>query len=94
MRSERIGAAKAFDWGILDTLVEPGALADLSAQRAQEMARISRTSMAGIKATLGLLSNLSPTTAAQLHADFESAFRGPDFAEGAKAFLERREPQF
>jgi enoyl-CoA hydratase/carnithine racemase len=94
MRSERIGAAKAFDWGILDTLVEPGALADLSAQRAQEMARSSRTSMAGIKATLGLLSNLSPTTAAQLHADFESAFRGPDFAEGAKAFLERREPQF
>ena len=94
MRSERVDAAKAFDWGILDALVEPGALADLSAQRAQEMARSSRTSMAGIKATLGLLSNLSHTPAGQLRADFESAFRGPDFAEGAQAFIDRREPNF
>lgn len=94
MRSERVDAAKALDWGILDALVEPGALADLSAQRAQEMARSSRTSMAGIKATLGLLSNLSHTPAGQLRADFESAFRGPDFAEGAQAFIDRREPNF
>jgi hypothetical protein len=50
--------------------------------------------MAGIKATLGLLSNLSHTPAGQLRADFESAFRGPDFAEGAQAFIDRREPNF
>ncbi len=94
LRGERLDAATALSWGVLDTVVESDALAATGAQWAADLATQSPTSMAGIKATLGLLGGYGETDEAQVRATFDAAFTGPDFAEGAAAFLQRRAPRF
>jgi len=46
--------------------------------------------MAGIKATLGWCSGRGAATEAEIRRAFDAAFNGPDFAEGAQAFLAKR----
>lgn len=94
LRGERLDAATALAWGLLDELIEPAALPATAERWAGEFARASRTSMAGIKATLALLSDSGGTREDAVRAAFDAAFSGADFAEGAAAFLARREPQF
>jgi enoyl-CoA hydratase len=93
MRGETLDATTALQWGALDAVVEPDALPQLAAQWAQELAAQSRTSMAGIKATLAACGSALDDTGA-VRAAFTAAFTGADFAEGAAAFLARRAPQF
>ena len=50
--------------------------------------------MAGIKATLGWCSGRGAATEADIRQAFDAAFKGPDFAEGAQAFLAKRAPKF
>lgn len=94
LRGERLDASTALAWGLLDELTEPEWLAATAERWVGEFARASRTSMAGIKATLALLSHSGGATEAAVRAAFDAAFIGADFAEGAAAFLARREPQF
>lgn len=94
MRSERLDAATALQWGVLDALVEPGALADTSREWAQQLAAQSRTSLTGIKATVALIEGNPSMNEPQLRAAFDAAFAGTDFAEGTAAFLARRAPRF
>jgi len=94
MRSERLDAAQALAWGVLDALVEPDALEATAQEWARGLAAQSATSMAGIKATLGWCSGRGAATEAEVRQAFYAAFNGPDFAEGAQAFLARREPKF
>ena len=94
MRGERLDAATALAWGLLDELVPAVDLSASANAWAQELALASRTSMAGIKATLALLHSPSSSDEAAVRAAFDTAFTGADFAEGAAAFLARREPQF
>ena len=94
LRGERLDAAAALAWGVLDALAEPETLAATGAQWAADLAAQSPTSMAGIKATLGLVGGYGDIDEAQVRATFDAAFTGPDFAEGAAAFLQRRAPRF
>ncbi len=94
LRGERLDAATALAWGVLDAVVAPDALAAAGAEWAAGLARQSSTSLAGIKATLGWLSGAPGPDEAAVRAAFDAAFRGADFAEGAAAFLQRREPRF
>jgi enoyl-CoA hydratase len=99
LRGERIDANTALAWGVLAELHEPEALAARADAWARELAAHSRTSMAGIKATLAHLAegehgSDSSDAADRLHARFTAAFRGRDFAEGAAAFLDKRAPRF
>jgi enoyl-CoA hydratase/carnithine racemase len=94
LRGERLDAATALAWGVLDAIVEPDALPATGAAWAADLARQSPTSMAGIKDTLALLSGPPGGDEAGVRAAFDAAFTGPDFAEGAAAFLQRREPVF
>ena len=94
MRSERLDAAQALAWGVLDALVEPDLLEATAQEWAVGLAAQSATSMAGIKATLGWCSGRGAATEAEVRQAFYAAFNGPDFAEGAQAFLARREPKF
>jgi enoyl-CoA hydratase len=94
MRSERLDAATALHWGVLDALVEADALAATAAEWAQQLVAQSRTSIAGIKATVALIEGNPGMTEAQLRAAFDAAFAGADFAEGTAAFLARRPPKF
>lgn len=94
MRSERLDATQALAWGVLDALVEPELLDTTAQAWAEGLAAQSPTSMAGIKATLGWLSGRGAASQAQVRESFDAAFTGADFAEGAQAFLGRREPRF
>lgn len=94
MRSERLDAATALAWGVLDALVEPPALEATAQDWAAGLAAQSAASMAGIKATLGWLSGPGANSEAAVRQAFDAAFTGADFAEGAQAFLARREPRF
>ena len=95
LRGERIDARTAQHWGLLTDCCEPGELDDRADALARQLAAQSRTSMAGIKAVLAHLGGdpQAPDEAA-LRALFTAAFQGPDFAEGAAAFVDRREPRF
>ena len=94
MRSERLDAATALAWGVLDELLAPELLPAAATRWAAELAALSATSMAGIKATIGLIGGYGQADEAQVRAAFDAAFTGPDFAEGTAAFLQRRAPRF
>lgn len=94
LRAERIDGPTALAWGLLDELAEPGALHGAAGRWASGLAGASRTSMAGIKATLALLSHGGTATEETVRAGYEAAFAGADFEEGSAAFLGRREPRF
>ncbi len=94
LRGERLDATTAQAWGLLDALVPPEQLEATATAWANELAQSSRTSMAGLKATLGCLSGSGVHSEAQVRQAFDQAFTGPDFTEGAAAFLARREPRF
>lgn len=94
LRAERLDAETALAWGLLDQLVEPAALQECARHWAAGLAGASRTSMAGIKATLALVSHRGGATEGAVRAAYEAAFAGADFAEGAAAFVARRDPRF
>jgi len=94
LRGERLDAATALAWGAVDAVVEPHALPALAQSWCDALAAQSRTSMAGIKATLALLAGDAATREADVRAAFTAAFSGPDFAEGAAAFGARRPARF
>jgi enoyl-CoA hydratase/carnithine racemase len=94
LRGQRLDAATALAWGVLDAVVEPEALQATAQDWAAGLARQSPTSLAGIKATLNLLAGQPGSSQAAVRQAFDAAFHGPDFAEGAAAFLQRREPRF
>ncbi|MFM8510143.1 MAG: enoyl-CoA hydratase/isomerase family protein, partial [Betaproteobacteria bacterium] len=85
LRGERLDASTALAWGLLDELTEPEWLAATAERWVGEFARASRTSMAGIKAALALLSHSGGATEAAVRAAFDAAFICADFAEGAAA---------
>ncbi len=94
LRGERLDASTAQAWGLLDAMVPMADLDSTAATWAQELAQGSRTSMAGIKAALDLISASPLPGEETVRAAFDAAFTGADFAEGAAAFLARREPRF
>ena len=94
LRGERLDADTALAWGAVDAVVEPDALPALAQAWSDALAAGSRTSMAGIKATLALLAGHTTQTEAEVRAAFDAAFTGADFAEGAAAFVARRRPSF
>lgn len=94
LRSEKLDAATALDWGVLDALVAPDVLASTAQQWADGLAAQSATSIVGIKATIAYLLGLGAHSEAQVREAFDAAFTGPDFQEGRSAFLARRVPIF
>lgn len=94
LRSERLDAVTALQWGVVDALVAPDELQTTAQRWADGLAAQSPTSMAGIKATLGLINGNGEWSEAGIRERFVQAFAGADFAEGTRAFLERRPPAF
>ncbi len=94
MRSERLDADTALRWGVLDALVESAELGATAQRWADELTAQSATSLAGIKATIGLITGNGALAEAQVREAFDAAFKGADFAEGAAAFVAKRAPRF
>lgn len=95
LTGERFTAAQAEQYGLVSSVVAPEArdphVAGLAAQLASGPTAVYGRTKRLVNAMTG------PSLAAQLQAELES-FRdsalSPDFAEGVRAFLEKRKPRF
>jgi enoyl-CoA hydratase/carnithine racemase len=87
-------AAEAHRIGMLDEVVDDDAL-DAAVDRVVTLLRSnSRTSIASMKRTLALATAGRTDDAEDTRGIVRDALAGGDYAEGARAFLERRPPQF
>lgn len=94
LTSERLDAATALDWGVLDALVPADELEATAQRWIDGLAAQSPNALAGIKATVAHLTGHPDVGEAQVRALYEAAIRGQDLAEGTAAFLARRAPRF
>ena len=88
-----VDAAQALDWGLVNEVVDD--VAERSLSLATEVAALSPLSLRGNKRVLqALIPPLDPALEAELHALRDAAFRSEDFAEGVRAFIEKRPPHW
>jgi 2-(1,2-epoxy-1,2-dihydrophenyl)acetyl-CoA isomerase len=93
--ADRFGAAEALEMGLVNQVVDAGALDEASGALAVRLARGPSKAFAGAKALLNR--SLSATLEAQLDAEeacFIEGVKGTEFAEGVRAFVEKRNPDF
>jgi enoyl-CoA hydratase/carnithine racemase len=82
-----VAADEALAWGLVNEVVED--VATRSVALAAEIASLAPLSLRGNKRVLRALDD-----EAELHALREAAFRSEDFAEGVRAFIEKRAPEW
>jgi enoyl-CoA hydratase/carnithine racemase len=90
--ARRLPASEALSIGLIDRVLPPDTLASETDAYAAVLAELSPASHRMTKATINALS--TPPDAVHLTAAFEALFTGPDFAEGRRAFLDKRKPAF
>lgn len=88
-------ARQAFDWGLVQELVEPGEQLDRAWQIAQKVARAAPLGVQGSLAS-SRLARLKGHAAAkkELFTTLEPVMASDDVKEGIRSFLERREAVF
>src|SRR6056297_101047 len=88
-------AQQAFDWGLVQELVEPGEQFDRAWQIAQKVARAAPLGVQGSLAS-SRLARVQGHSAAkkELFAALEPVMASEDVKEGIRSFLERREAEF
>ena len=95
MLGERLPAAQALDWGLINRVVPDADLYEEVAALAARLASGPTRSYAGTKRQLNnwLYSRMAEQL--DLEARIQQEMAGsPDFLEGASAFVEKREPRF
>ena len=95
MLGERIPAAKALDWGLVNRVVADDAFAAEVAALRDRLAAGPTRSYAGSKRQLNHWLYARMEQQLELEADIQQEMAGsPDFAEGVAAFVEKRQPAF
>jgi enoyl-CoA hydratase/carnithine racemase len=88
-----VDAGEALAWGLVNEVVDDAAARGV--ELAAEIAALSPLSVRGNKRVLrALIPPLDPALDAELHALRDAAFRSDDFAEGVRAFSEKRPPEW
>ncbi|HEY8536279.1 MAG TPA: enoyl-CoA hydratase-related protein [Vicinamibacterales bacterium] len=88
-----ITAATALAWGLVNEVTDD--VAGRAVALAAEIAGLAPLSLRGTKRVLRALhSEPGADELAELHALRDAAFRSDDFAEGVRAFIEKRQPRW
>ena len=95
MLCEKVGAEQAMQWGLIYKVCEPAALVETARATAAYLSRQPTRALGLIKR--GFNRSLGVDLRTQLDYEEElqrEAGRSSDYAEGVKAFLEKRKPNF
>ncbi len=87
-------AEEALAFGMVNRVLDSAELEATAQAFAEDIAKLSPESIRTAKAIINRLSEPDAETCRELYAMFEASFLSPDFAEGRKAFLEKRPPKF
>ena len=95
LADQRISAAEAHDWGLVEELAEPGRAFDDAMTLAGKIAAQPQLSVAMTKLTVNRLAYALDDLASHMDVDqFALASMSEDHKEGVDAFLTRRKPRF
>ncbi|WP_454618990.1 enoyl-CoA hydratase/isomerase family protein [Bradyrhizobium cenepequi] len=95
LADDRISAAQAYEWGLVEHLAEPGKAFDAAMALATKVAAQPPISVAMTKLTVNRLAHALDDLASHMDVDqFALASLTEDHKEGVAAFLERRKPRF
>ena len=89
-----VAAAEAQAIGLVDRLFPEAEFDTAIEAYAAGLAAASRPALRGVKAMVDAIAAGAVEETPRLAALFEDSFRGGDFAEGRRAFLEKRPPRF
>lgn len=89
-----LDAAEAESFGLLSQRVPDDGLDAAVATLAASLVAMSASAIAGIKRVVAHVAGDSTVDAAAARRAFDDSFHAADFAEGARAFLARRPPEF
>jgi 2-(1,2-epoxy-1,2-dihydrophenyl)acetyl-CoA isomerase len=93
--NRRLSAVEAQEWGLVDEVVEPDALMTRAAELAAQYAAAPTKGIGMTKRLFDHAQNATLDEQLALEAELQSAAtKTEDFAEGVKAFLEKRPPSF
>lgn len=95
LADDRINAAEAYEWRLVEQVVDAGATVDAAMALANKIAAQPPLSVAMTKLTVNRLAHALDDLASHMDVDqFALASLSQDHKEGVAAFLERREPRF
>ncbi len=95
LADQRISAAEAYEWGLVEEVADPGTAFDAAMKLAAKVAAQPPLSVAMTKLTINRLTHVLDDLASHMDVDqFALASLTDDHKEGVAAFLERRKPRF
>lgn len=95
IEAERIPAARCLELGLVNRVVPAGELLEAATSWATELAQRAPLSLAATKQAMRQAMHLSLADAMALEASLQTAcVRSEDAAEGTRAFMEKRKPDF
>jgi enoyl-CoA hydratase len=95
LADQRISAAEAYEWRLVEEVADPGKAFDAAMALAAKVAAQPPLSVAMTKSTVNRLAHALDDLASHMDVDqFALASMSDDHKEGVAAFLERRKPRF